>query len=64
MTQKNNVIQIDGHTDLPLHCPTGKGSTWNLHPRVFLDIVSTGEAKCPYCGTQYQLKPGSAPHGH
>lgn len=62
MTQNKNIVQVDGHKDLPLHCPTQ--AAWNLHPRVFLDVVSTGSAKCPYCGTQYQLKPGTAPHGH
>jgi uncharacterized Zn-finger protein len=31
---------------------------WSSHPRVFLDFKH-GEAKCPYCGTQYKLKPGA-----
>ncbi len=56
-------IMIDGK-DLPLHCPPGASPSWNLHPRVFLDIVDTGQAKCPYCGTEYRLIPGTAPHGH
>ncbi|MCX7244784.1 MAG: zinc-finger domain-containing protein [Burkholderiales bacterium] len=50
--------------DLPLHCPPRLTPNWNLHPRVFLDIVDTGQAKCPYCGTEYRLIPGTAPHGH
>ena len=50
--------------DLPLHCPPRLTPYWNLHPRVFLDIVDTGQAKCPYCGTEYRLIPGTAPHGH
>jgi len=29
---------------------------WDSHPRVFLDVVSEGEAMCPYCGTRYRLK--------
>jgi uncharacterized Zn-finger protein len=52
-----NPIEV-GATDLPLHCPTNQTPTWNLHPKVFLDIAHTGEAKCPYCGTSYRLKPG------
>jgi hypothetical protein len=28
---------------------------WSSHPRVFLDIATTGEAMCPYCGTRYLL---------
>ena len=37
---------------------------WNHHPRVFLDVASTGEAMCPYCGTVYRLKPGEVVTGH
>lgn len=62
MTQAQ-VVMVDGK-DLPLHCPTNKTPAWNSHPRVFLDITKTGEAKCPYCGTEYKLIPGTEPHGH
>ncbi len=41
--------------DLPLHCPTSSMSRWDSHPRVFLDIKKSGEAKCPYCGALYIL---------
>ena len=37
--------------DLPLHCPMPDTTLWNSHPRVFLPIEATGQAKCPYCGT-------------
>lgn len=42
--------------DLPLHCPLPEMSLWNSHPRVFLPIEETGEAKCPYCGADFVLK--------
>jgi uncharacterized Zn-finger protein len=36
---------------------------WSSHPRVFLDFDHDGNAKCPYCGTQYRLAAGvSAGH--
>jgi uncharacterized Zn-finger protein len=41
--------------ELPVHCPMPGDSKWDAHPRVFLDIEKTGEAKCPYCGAEYQL---------
>ena len=41
--------------DLPLHCPMPSMKLWDTHPRVFIDVTSTGEAKCPYCGTMYKL---------
>jgi len=49
--------------DLPLHCPMPSMLLWNSHPRVYLPIENTGEAMCPYCGTQYILK-GGAIIGH
>ena len=42
--------------DLPLHCPLDGMSLWNSHPRVYLAIEKTGQAKCPYCGADYVLK--------
>lgn len=42
--------------DLPLHCPMEGMSLWNSHPRVYLPIEDTGQAKCPYCGATYTLK--------
>ncbi len=41
--------------DLPLHCPMPSMKLWDAHPRVFIDVAETGEAKCPYCGTVYKL---------
>jgi len=41
--------------DLPLSCPMPNMSLWNSHPKVYLPIEKTGEAKCPYCGADYSL---------
>ena len=48
-------------------CPSPKAEMklWNSHPKVYLDVARTGEAKCPYCGTVYRLKAGEHVHaGH
>ena len=37
------------HAALPLSCPMP-------HPKVYLPIEATGEARCPYCGALYVLK--------
>ena len=42
--------------DLPLACPMPGMYLWNSHPKVYLPIQDTGEAKCPYCGAEYYLK--------
>ncbi len=39
--------------DLPLSCPMPGMYLWNSHPKVFLQIVETGETKFPYCGAEY-----------
>jgi uncharacterized Zn-finger protein len=49
--------------ELPLHCPLPSQKLWNTHPRVYLPIEMTREARCPYCGTLYRLT-GAAPSGH
>ena len=49
-----------------VYCPSAKADMklWNSHPKVYLDVASTGEAKCPYCGTEYKLKAGEHVGGH
>lgn len=42
--------------DLPLSCPLPGQSLWNAHPKVYLPIEASGEARCPYCGAHYILK--------
>jgi uncharacterized Zn-finger protein len=43
-----------------VYCPSPKADMpiWNNHPKVYLDVARTGEAKCSYCGTVYKLKAG------
>lgn len=42
--------------DLPLHCPLPSMSLWNSHPKVYLPIEASGQAKCPYCGCDFILR--------
>jgi uncharacterized Zn-finger protein len=41
-------------------CPNPKMALWSNHPRVFIDVATTGEGSCPYCGTRYHLAGGAA----
>lgn len=50
--------------DLPAYCPNPQMPLWNHHPRVYLDVGTTGIARCPYCGTLYRLKPGETVKAH
>ena len=61
-TDKPHAIIVSAK-DLPLHCPPPGAPLWARHPRVFLDVLKTGEAVCPYCSAHYVLK-GELPHGH
>lgn len=56
-------IQVQAK-DLPIHCPGPQAPAWSMHPRVFLDVGRTGEAKCAYCGAVYRLEGGALAHGH
>ncbi len=58
-----SAVELDGD-QLPAFCPNPAMPIWNHHPKVFLDVTTTGQAKCPYCGTVYALKPGAVVHHH
>jgi len=45
-------------------CPNPKMALWSNHPKVFIDVTTTGEGKCPYCGTVYRLKAGERAGAH
>jgi uncharacterized Zn-finger protein len=40
---------------LPACCPPKDQAHWNMHPRVYLALDSTGAADCPYCGNHFEL---------
>ncbi|MES2296435.1 MAG: zinc-finger domain-containing protein [Pseudomonadota bacterium] len=61
--KKTSPVELDGK-DLPAHCPNPAMALWSSHPRVFLDFGHGETAKCPYCGTEYRLKPGSVAAHH
>jgi uncharacterized Zn-finger protein len=44
-------------------CPNPKMPLWSGHPRVFIDVATTGEGRCPYCGTAYRLEGGAKAAG-
>ena len=49
-----------------VYCPSPLAhmKIWDTHPKVYLDVALSGEAKCPYCGTVYALKAGEHFGGH
>jgi uncharacterized Zn-finger protein len=65
--QTNDAVLI-GESDLlgerAVLCPNPKMPLWSNHPRVFIDVRTTGQGQCPYCGTRYQLAAGAARSGH
>ena len=44
-------------------CPNPKMALWSNHPRVFIDVATAGEGKCPYCSTVYRLAEGARAAG-
>ncbi len=66
---KNAVIELlakDLNDQGGVYCPNPLAGMqiWDGHPKVYLDVGDTGEAKCPYCGTVYKLKDGEHFAGH
>jgi uncharacterized Zn-finger protein len=67
MTQ--SVIELlakDLNSQGGVYCPSPKANMtlWSSHPKVYLNVADSGQGKCPYCGTVYQLKAGEHFHGH
>ena len=60
--QVTEWVQLDDASHQSAYCPNPRMPLWSSHPRVFLDFAANGEAKCPYCGTVYRLKPGAKLH--
>ena len=67
MSKPETVVEVtaaDVQGPGVVSCPNPKMSLWSEHPRVFIDVATTGKGKCPYCGTVYRLKAGEKLHGH
>lgn len=62
--QNNGDAFLVSAEDLPVYCPNPAMPIWSSHPKLFLDMTAAGEAKCPYCGTVYRLKPGAVLKSH
>lgn len=60
---KADIIYV-GAEDLPIHCPGPKSPLWAMHPRIYIEVLKSGVAKCQYCGAEYQLREGEKPHAH
>ena len=54
------LLAADLNAQGGVYCPSPKADMkiWNTHPKVYLDVAHTGQAKCSYCGTVYKLKDG------
>jgi uncharacterized Zn-finger protein len=65
MTVELAAKDLNTHGGVMCPSPLADMKVWNSHPKVFLDVARTGEAKCPYCGTVYTLKAGEhVAHSH
>ena len=53
-----NAADLNSHGGVFCPSPLAQMKTWDTHPKVYLDVGHSGEAKCPYCSTVYRLKAG------
>ena len=56
--------ELNSHGGVFCPSPLADMKLWNNHPKVFLDVARTGQAKCPYCSTEYRLKVGEHVAAH
>ena len=50
----SSYIEIN-QEELSISCPISSMTLWNMHPKVYLSFGDSGEANCPYCGTNYKI---------
>jgi len=63
-TVELKAADLNGHGGVICPNPKADMKLWNSHPKVYVDVAKTGEAKCPYCGTVYKLAAGEHVGGH
>lgn len=56
------LVAADLEGNGSVFCPNPKMTLWSEHPKIFIDVCTTGEGRCSYCGTVYRLKAGEHPH--
>ena len=66
MSTPIELLATDLNAQGGIFCPSPKAAMkiWNSHPKVYLDVARTGEAKCPYCGSVYKLRAGEQFDAH
>ena len=66
MSNTVELLAADLNPQGGVFCPSPKADMklWNSHPKVYLDVAKTGEAKCSYCSTVYKLKAGEVVGHH
>jgi uncharacterized Zn-finger protein len=66
-TREAPVVEV-GAADLQgpgaVFCPNPKMTLWSTHPKVYIDVATSGQGKCPYCGTVYRLQAGAKLAAH
>jgi uncharacterized Zn-finger protein len=65
MRQPPSIVEVlasDLQGQGVIFCPNPKMPLWSNHPRIFIDVATAGEGRCPYCGTVYRLKAGEQVH--
>lgn len=61
MSQKSIELQakdLDHQGNIACPNPQSGIALWSGHPKVYLAVARTGQAVCPYCGTEYRLRAG------
>ncbi len=62
MAELKEPTEVITVADSVVACDGGGGPLG--HPRVYLNITTSGVIDCPYCGRRYLLQAGAAGGGH
>ena len=54
MTSEKITIQVN-QSSLPVSCPPKESPSWDMHPRVYIEMTDKKGGECPYCGNHFEL---------
>ena len=54
-TPNDRKEYVVADAERPVCCPPPNQCLWNSHPRVYLAVADTGQARCPYCSALFVL---------
>lgn len=54
MNNIDKIVKVN-QADFPVSCPTKETPSWDMHPRVYIEMSDEKGGDCPYCGCHFEM---------